>query len=154
IAAGELHLSVTKPKVDEKLTAIQPIQAGSGWEISKDTYDEDKIRELNRYIVPKLYKQITSIVVIRNGKLLIEEYFNGANRSTLHDTRSVGKSFASTMMGMAWGDGYIKSENQPLKDFYDLKKFANHSPKKESVSIKSLLTMSSGFDANDDDENS
>lgn len=154
IAAGELPMTVIKPKIDEKLTAVQPIQAGSGWPISKDAYDEGKIRELNRLIAEKLYKDITSIVVIKNGKLLIEEYFNGATRDTLHNTRSVGKSFASTMMGIAIGEGYIKSENQTLKDFYDLSKFANNSPKKESVTLKSLLTMSSGFNGNDDDENS
>ncbi|HEX5734123.1 MAG TPA: serine hydrolase [Blastocatellia bacterium] len=154
IAAGELPLTVVKPKVDEKLAAIQAIRAGSGWQVSEDTYDKEKIRELNLKIVENLYKEIKSIVVIKNGKLLIEEYFNGADRTTLHNTRSVGKSFASTMMGIAINDGYIKSENQTLKDFYDLRNFANHSPKKESVTIKSLLTMSSGFDANDDDENS
>jgi CubicO group peptidase (beta-lactamase class C family) len=154
IAEGELQLTVIKPKVDEKVAAIQPIQAGSGWQISEDAYDKERIKELNRKIAENLYKEIKSIVVIKNGKLLIEEYFNGADRNTLHDTRSVGKSFASTMMGIAIDDGHIKSENQTLKDFYDLRNFANNSPKKESVTIKSLLTMSSGFDADDDDENS
>ena len=154
IAAGELQLTVIKPKVDEKLTAIEPIRAGSGWQVSKETYDTERIRELKRKIVENIYKEIKSIVVIKNGKLLIEEYFNGANRDSLHDTRSVGKSFASTMMGIAINDGYIKSESQTLKDFYDLRSFANPSPKKESVTIKSLMTMSSGFDANDDDEDS
>jgi CubicO group peptidase (beta-lactamase class C family) len=105
-------------------------------------------------IAQKLYKEITSIVVIKDGKLLIEEYFNGATRENLHDTRSVGKSFASTLVGIAINDGYIKSENQPLKDFYDLKKFANYSAKKDTVTIKSLLMMSSAFEADDNDENS
>jgi len=154
IAAGELELTVTKPPVDEKATTIQPIMPGSGWRISRDTYDRERIRQLKRKIAENLYKEIKSIVVIKNGELLIEEYFNGANRTTLHDTRSVGKSFASTMMGIAIQDGHIRSENQTLKDFYDLKRFANHSPKKESVTIRSLLTMSSGFDANDDDQDS
>jgi CubicO group peptidase (beta-lactamase class C family) len=154
IAEGELQLTVIKPKVDEKLVAIQSIKPDSGWEVSKDVYDKEKIRRLKRKIAENFYKEIKSIVVIKDGKLLIEEYFNGATRDTLHNTRSVGKSFASTMMGIAIGDGYIKSENQTLKDFYDLKKFANHSPKKESVTLKSLLTMSSGFDGNDDDESS
>lgn len=150
IAEGELQLTVIKPKIDEKLIAVQPIKPESGWEVSRDVYDKEKIRQLNRKIAENLFKQITSIVVIKNGKLLIEEYFNGASRDALHNTRSVGKSFASTMMGIAIGDGYIKSENQTLKDFYDLKRFANFSPKKESVTIKSLLTMSSAFDGNDD----
>ena len=154
IAAGELELTVTKPPVDEKSTAIRPIVPGSGWRISRDTYDRERIRQLKRKIAENLYKEIKSVVVIKNGELLIEEYFNGANRTTLHDTRSVGKSFASTMMGIAIQDGHIRSENQTLRDFYDLRRFANHSPNKESVTIRSLLTMSSGFDANDDDEDS
>ncbi len=154
IASGELQLTVTRPPVDEKSIAIQPIAPGSGWKISRDPYDREKIRQLRRNVAEGLYREIKSVVVIRNGELLIEEYFNGANRNTLHNTRSVGKSFASTMMGIAINDGHIRSENQTLKDFYDLTRFANHSAKKESVTIGSLLTMSSGFDANDDDENS
>jgi CubicO group peptidase (beta-lactamase class C family) len=154
IAAGELQLTVTKPSVDEKTTAIQPIAPGSGWKISRAAYDRDKIRELKRRIAEGLYKDIKSVVVIRNGELLIEEYFNGASRSTLHDTRSVGKSFASTMMGIAIGEGHIKSENQTLRDFYDLRQFANYSPRKETVTLRHLLTMSSGFDGNDDFEDS
>ncbi len=154
IAAGDLPLTVVRPKIDEKLAAIQPIAAGSGWPLSQFDYDKEKIQELNRKIAEGLFKEIKSIVVIKDGRLLIEEYFNGADRITLHDTRSVGKSFASTMMGIAINDGYIKSENQTLKDFYDLTKYANHSPKKETVTLKNLLTMSSGFDANDDDEDS
>jgi CubicO group peptidase (beta-lactamase class C family) len=154
IAAGELHLTVTRPQVDEKAMAIQPIMPGSGWTPSRAAYDRKRISELKRKIAEGLYKDIKSVVVIRNGELLIEEYFNGANRSTLHDTRSVGKSFASTMLGIAIGEGHIKSENQTLRDFYDLRQFANYSPRKESVTLKHLLTMSSGFDGNDDFEDS
>jgi CubicO group peptidase (beta-lactamase class C family) len=154
IAEGQLQLTVIKPKIDENLIAIQAIKPKSGWQISKDSYDKKKIEELNLKIAENLFKDITSIVVIKNGELLIEEYFNGATRDSLNDTRSVGKSFASAMMGIAINDGYIKGENQTLKDFYDLGKFANYSPKKDSVTIKSLLTMSSGFDGNDDNEDS
>lgn len=154
IAAGELQVTVKKPPVDEKATAIQPVTPGSGWTVSRAGYDREKIRELKRKIAEGLYKDIKSVVVIRNGELLVEEYFNGARRSTLHDTRSVGKSFASTMMGIAIGEGHIKSENQALRDFYDLRQFANYSPRKETVALRHLLTMSSGFEGNDDFEDS
>ena len=153
IAQGELQVTVIKPKTDEKLSEIHPSDP-TALENSKDTYDTEKIRKLNQKIAENFYKDVTSIVVIKNGELLIEEYFNGADRDSLHNTRSVGKSFASAMMGIAINDGYIKSENQTLKDFYNLTKFANYSTKKDSVTIKSLLTMSSGFDGNDDEENS
>lgn len=155
IATGEIQVvAPAKPKVDDRVAAIQSIRPKSGWQISRARYDRGKIEELNRMIAANVYKEITSVVVIKDGRLLIEEYFNGATRETLHNTRSVGKSFASTMMGMAIHDGYIKSENQTLKDFYDLRKFANYSAKKETVTLKNLLTMSSAFDGNDDDESS
>jgi CubicO group peptidase (beta-lactamase class C family) len=154
IASGELQIDVKKSLVDEKLRPVQTIQPGSGWQISTDAYDAQKIRELNRDIAAGLYKEIKSLVVLKNGRLLIEEYFNGADRTTLQNTRSVGKSFTSSVMGIAIHEGHIKSEQQTLKDFYDLKTFASYSPKKETVTLKSLLTMSSGFDANDDDQNS
>lgn len=154
IADGQLQLVVVRPKVDERQIAIQPIKPGSAWQVSREVYDEEKIRELNLKIAQKLYKEITSVVVIKNGRLLIEEYFNGATRGTLHDTRSVGKSFASTLTGIAITDGHLKGENQTLKELYDLGKFANRSMQKEGVTIKSLLTMSSGFDADDNDEES
>jgi CubicO group peptidase (beta-lactamase class C family) len=154
IAEGQVQVIVIKPRIAEKQKAIQPIRAGSGWQVSNDAYDRVRIEELNQRIAENSFKEITSIVVIKDGKLLIEEYFNGATRHTLSDTRSVGKSFASAIMGIAINDGHINSEDQTLKDFYDLTKFANHSTKKESVTIKSLLTMSSGFDGDDNDETS
>ena len=153
IAAGDLQIIVPPMSATNKqATKIQSIRSGSGWEISNASYDSRRIEELNQKIATNLFKDIKSVVVIKDGKLLIEEYFNGASRDTLHNTRSVGKSFASTMTGIAINNGFIKSEDQTLKDFYDLRKFANFSPKKERVTIKSLLTMSSAFDGNDDDD--
>jgi CubicO group peptidase (beta-lactamase class C family) len=154
IAAGELSMNVPGIKIDENLVEIWPIKDAEGWELSKDTYNKEKIRDLNRRIAEGVYKDIKSIVVIKNGKLLIEEYFNGADRQLLQNTRSVGKSFTSALMGIAINEGYIKSESQTLSEFYDLRKFANYSSKKEGVTLKSLLTLSSGFDANDDDPDS
>ena len=80
---------------------------------------------------------------------MLEEYFNGASRKTLHDTRSVGKSFASTILGIAIKDNYIKNENQTLNEFYKLNSFQNYSTAKDSITLKDLLTMSSSFDGSD-----
>jgi CubicO group peptidase (beta-lactamase class C family) len=153
IAQGRLQLKIVIPKITQKQIAIQPIAPNSDWEISKGPFDKKKIEALNTAIAKNELKGITSVVVIKNGRLLLEEYFNDASRATLHDTRSAGKSFTSTMMGIAIKDGYIKNENQTLDSFYDLKQFANYSAKKDSIKLKDLLTMSSAFsgsDAHDD----
>jgi CubicO group peptidase (beta-lactamase class C family) len=155
IASGSLNLNVKrKPTIDIsqiKLTALKPY---NGFLLSSDNYDKNMIKTLKGYIEEGVLKQISSIVVIKNSKLLIEEYFNGETRDSLHDPRSAGKSFTSTIFGIAESEGYFKYEEQTLKEFYDIKSFANYSLQKENVSIKDLLTMSSVFDGNDDDENS
>ncbi|MDR6944508.1 serine hydrolase domain-containing protein [Mucilaginibacter pocheonensis] len=152
IAQGELQFIV--PPANAKDIAIQNIKPNSGWLVSGESFDKKKIMEMNGLIAQNRFKNITSVIVIRNGKLLIEEYFNGSGRDSLHNPRSVGKTFASAMMGIAIHDGFIKNESQTLSDFYDLKKFNNYSPRKENITLKSLLTMSSIFDADDNDSNS
>ncbi|MDQ0782930.1 serine hydrolase [Chryseobacterium sp. W4I1] len=154
IAAGEIHLTVPHKNISEEQIAIQKTAPNSGWKVSDEKLNEEKIRLLNRKIAENRFRDITSIVVIKNNKLLLEEYFSQSGRDSLQDTRSVGKSFASALMGIAIKDGYFKGENQMLKEFYDLKQFKNYSSSKDSMTIKSLLTMSSGFDGNDADEES
>ncbi|MEO8619591.1 MAG: serine hydrolase [bacterium] len=155
IASGELRVNVKrKPNIDISKIRLRPVRPCSGLAVSADEFDEKRMRELIGNIHEGVFKNISSVVVIKNGKLLIEEYFNGETRKTLHDPRSVGKSFASTITGIAIGEGYLKSEDQTLGEFYDLKSFANYSPRKQEVSIKDLLTMSSVFDGFDEDGNS
>lgn len=149
IAEGQINIIVPEIKIDEKLIKVQLIKPIKDWQISTEKIVIAKIEELNRKIAKKTYKNVTSIVAIKDGKILIEEYFNGANRNTLHDTRSVGKSFASTLLGIAIKDKYIKSETQTLKEFYDLRSFQNYSTAKDSITLKSLLTMSSNFEGSD-----
>lgn len=151
IAEGEIQLIIPKKNISEQQIAIQKILPGSDWQVSKEKFNQKKIRLLNKKIAENMFREITGIVVIKNEKLLLEEYFNHSGRDSLQDTRSVGKSFSSALMGIAIKDGYIKNENQALKEFYDLKQLENYSSKKDQVTIKSLLTMSSGFNGNDDD---
>lgn len=131
--------------------ASQAIRPGSGWPLSKEPYDGALIRDLGRKIAEGEFKDITSLVVVKRGKLLIEEYYGGADRATLHNTRSVGKTFTSALMGAALRDGYIKSLDQTLAEFYDLKSFANDSAKKSAVTLRNLMTMSSAFLGSDSD---
>lgn len=154
IAEGQIELIIKTPQATAEQISIQPIKQESGWEISDFKFDKKKIEALNKEIAIYNLKEITSIVVIKDGKLLLEEYFNGADRNTLHDPRSAGKSFASTLMGIAIKDGYIKDENQTLDQFYNLKSFENYDVKKDQIKIKDLLTMSSAFEGSDADSNS
>ncbi len=155
IAAGNLNLVVErKPVIDITNIKLSPVAPYNGFAVSKESFDTSKIKELKGNIEEGVFKKISSIVVIKKGKLLMEEYFNGETRNTLHDPRSVGKSFASTITGIAIHENYLHSENQQLKAFYNLHAFKNYSPYKEKVTLRDLLTMSAVFDGDDEDGNS
>ncbi|MES2773103.1 MAG: serine hydrolase [Bacteroidota bacterium] len=152
LARGRLPVQVLRhPRIDASKISLNEVRPYNGFAVSKEDFDKDKIRLLKANINEGVFKKISSVIVIKNGSMLVEEYFNGANRNTLHDPRSVGKSFASTITGMAIRDGFIKNVEQRLKEFYTLANFSNQSPEKESITIRELLTMSSIFDGDDQD---
>ncbi|GGI23774.1 serine hydrolase domain-containing protein [Pedobacter mendelii] len=138
------------PPIDAKLIRPQPIKPESGWPLYSGKYNQELIVQLNTKILDQSYKKINSIVVVKKGALLLEEYFNGSSRESLHDPRSVSKSFTGTLLGLAIRDGYLKSEQQKLGEFYNLEQFEHPSAKKDSVKLIDLLTMSAAFDGNDD----
>lgn len=155
IAQGQLDLIVKrKPELDLQSIVLSPPKPYAGLEVSVEPYDRNRIKVLKASVEADVFRHITSIVALKNGKILFEEYFNGSARDSLHDVRSVGKSYASTLTGIAIKDGYLKSTAQTLGDFYELKDYQHYSPAKAKVTIKELLTMSSRFDGDDDDSDS
>ena len=152
IASGELPIQVSRhPSIDITDIELNTVSPYDGFPVSNEKFDIYKIKELKGAIEEGIFKKVNSIIVIKKGQILIEEYFNGEDRNSLHDPRSVGKSFTSTLMGKAISDGYIKNENQKLKHFYNVRQFQNFSLDKKNAKIKELLTMSSGFDGDDED---
>ena len=96
-----------------------------------------------------------SLVVIKNGGLLIEQYYNTYWRETIHDIRSAGKSITALCMGIAIDRGFVKSENETVYSFFpDIEISENLRQKNGNITIKHLMTMSSGLDADTDDGSS
>jgi Beta-lactamase class C and other penicillin binding proteins len=155
IASGELLIEVARhPKIDITQIKLNKITPYKDLTISNASFDKKKIKQLIGAINEGYFKKVNGIIVLKNGKILIEEYFNSENRNTLHDPRSVGKSFTSTLTGIAISDGFIKSDTQTISEFYNLNQLQNFSQSKGKTTIKDLLTMSSGFDGNDEDYSS
>lgn len=155
IAEGELALLVKrKPQVNLSETRLSPLRPYNSLAVSNEHFNRDKIKALRAYIEADAFRHITSVVALKNGKILLEEYFNGSSRETLHDTRSVGKTFASALTGLAIRDGYLQSPSQTVGAFYRLEDYKNNSLEKSQVTLRELLTMSSRFDGNDDDPDS
>ncbi|MHC4076025.1 MAG: serine hydrolase domain-containing protein [Planctomycetota bacterium] len=112
----------------------------------------------------KTYKNIHSILIIRDGKLVFEEYFSGRvykhyapnhhgklvhfDRDTIHYLASVTKSFTSALVGIAIDQGYIKDVNERIFSYFPEYSHLKDD-NKDKITIKHLLTMSSGFQWNE-----
>jgi CubicO group peptidase (beta-lactamase class C family) len=67
------------------------------------------------------------------------------NPTVLHDTRSVGKSIVSLLLGIAQQQGKINTLATPALDFYP--EYADlATPERKAITLEHLLTMSSGFE--------
>ncbi len=99
------------------------------------------------------YPQTTSVLVMTNGKIAHEAYFNGGSPDALNDTRSATKTIVAMAVGAAMEDGAIKSLDEAAFDYFaDLEPFANDSPLKRQVTLRDLLTMSSALDCDDNND--
>ena len=103
-----------------------------------------KVIELENKI-NKDYNNITGVVVLKDGEIQYENYFNGCTRESTVHVYSVTKSIVSILIGIAIDKGYIKSVNQKVLDF-----FPNYIVKKREktiykITLKDLLTMTAPY---------
>src|SRR5690606_17073996 len=97
-------------------------------------------------------KDFRGLVIIKDNKLVLEEYFNTFWRETIHDIRSAGKSVTALLLGIAIDKGLVKNTDQSIYDFFAGPKYTQ--PKTDGhrrIKIKHLLAMSSGLSADDED---
>lgn len=96
------------------------------------------------------YQTVTSVLVRHTGETLYEGYFNGAEPSTKHNTRSVTKTINAMLIGAAISDGNIDDVQASATAYFrDKKPFANPGKRKSEITIEDLLTMSSSLECDD-----
>src|SRR5262249_2411555 len=98
---------------------------------------------------------IHSLLIARHGKLVLEEYFYGFKRNEPHTMRSASKTFAPLLVGIAREHGAKIDINTPvLSQFPEYKEFANPDPRKSKITVRDVMTMTSGLACDDNDDNS
>ena len=88
---------------------------------------------------------LKSLVIFKNGELVVEEYVNGGGPDQIHDIRSASKSILSAVLGITIKDGYIESIDQKVIDFFPEYNTKELDPRVYDLRIRHLITMKSGF---------
>ena len=87
-----------------------------------------------------------ALIIVQDGKLRLERYGLGFDAQGRWTSFSVAKSITSTLVGAALKDGYIRSMDDKVSDYIPQMKGSAY----DDVSIRQLLTMSSGVRWNED----
>ena len=113
--------------------------------------DAATLRLMEQAIRKGDFPKVSSVVILRDGKLAYESYFDG-DANTLRDTRSATKTITSALVGMAIEQHRISGIQAPVLSFFPGYQPQNPDPRKAKITLEDLLTMSSPLECNDDNE--
>src|SRR5262249_35249351 len=140
----------------------RPLQSTDGWltaSLAEVGLKQEPLMQLIRQILEANLEQnplpIHSLLIARHGKLALEEYFYGYSSEQPHDTRSAGKTWATMLVGVARQRGLnIGPETMVYPLLSQYKPFAHWDNRKAKLTLRDLMTMTSGFACDDSNENS
>ena len=131
-------------------------------DLSQVGMDKVRIENLTKQILADSFPNIHSLLILRDGKLVYENYFAGKDEilgerkgylehkiDDLHDCRSISKTVTSACIGVAVRKGLIKSIDTPIFRYFT-KYQDKFDEEKKKITIRHLLTMTSGLKWNED----
>lgn len=128
---------------NEEAMYFPPI-GSSTWEtksVASLGWDETQVQPLLDYLELKNSK---SFIVLHNGKIVIENYFNGHAAGDLRYWASAGKTLTATVTGIAEQEGYLNINNK-VSDYLGTGWTSATLAKENLITNKHLLTMTSGL---------
>ncbi len=132
-----------------------PEQTSDGWQtasLAEQDIDTAPIIEMLKRRRAGEYEGVSSVLLARRGKLVLDEYFDKFTRDDLHSTRSASKAITSALVGIAIDQGYIESVDAPLLPFFPeyAGDIENWDERKQDITLGHILSMSSGVRGNED----
>jgi CubicO group peptidase (beta-lactamase class C family) len=134
---------------ERKYIYQQPEEIDDGWEtasLNEVDIDSGKIEEMMLDVLSGNDKNIHSILLIKNGKLVFEEYFYGYNRDKLHFLASVSKSITSLLIGIAIDLKLTADVETNVYEFFPEYTGTKWIDQKYPITLQHLLTMTAGLD--------
>lgn len=125
----------------------------SGWRTSTPAaqgMDPHKLTLLLEDVQQKQLK-LHSLLIIRNGYIVSETYFEHYTAQTPHELYSVTKSVVATLVGIAIDKRSIDAVGHPVVDFFRGSSFEHPDARKDAMTLEDVLTMRTGLDWQEQD---
>lgn len=135
----------------------EPQELADGWNTN-----HLRAQNIDSVLFYKLFEQLNqgdhklhSVLLVKKNQLILEEYFGDYKVDTPHDLRSTSKSIRSLLLGIAMDQGFITDINDPISKYLKHPVPQKHlDARKDKITIRHLVTMSTGLDCNDWDKKS
>jgi len=145
----------TPPKVDSygkpqrEYTYQVPEQIDGGWQVSslaKESVNEEIIHDLMKTILAGNYPNTHSVLLVKDGKLVLEEYFYGNKRDGLHYLASATKSITSILIGISMDQDFLTDVDQNVSHWFRGYQNTKWISQPYNITIRHLLSMTAGID--------
>jgi len=134
---GEITYSYREPEqLDDGLETASIIDSG---------IDLAAVIGLVKKIIKLEYGRMESLLVLKDNKLIIEEYFYTYYREKLHHIHSCTKSITSILLGIAFEQHKNIQVHQSLFSFFP-EYSSLETPEKKQITLEHALTMTAGFE--------
>jgi len=107
-------------------------------------WDEGKLTELIEFVEDSNSK---SFLILHNGRMVVEEYFDDHNQNANWTWFSAAKSLTSVGVGIAQAEGFLDLEDKTSDYLGDNWSFADQE-KQDLIKVRNHVTMTTGFDNN------
>ena len=139
-----LLFSCTKDEVEP--VSWKPVNINDGWSVSSlQAQDLDSSEVNNVFMDAEKLDNLYSLLIVKNGYLIAEKYFNGLTVNEAIQTASVTKSIVSALTGIAIRENLIAGTDQKLKDFFPEIDWESTDPRKSEITVEQILEMRSGY---------
>lgn len=134
------------PSADELAAVDFTPLTGDGWQVSTpEEQGVDPMLVAELYLNATKVETIYSLLVIKNGYLIAENYYKGRPVTQTNNMQSVTKSYTSALVGLALKQGCISSLDQKMMEFFPELVDQITDPRKMEITIRELLQMRAGF---------
>lgn len=131
---AELEAVDYRPLPEDDWKVSTPAEQGLGPQLVAELY-------LNAAELETLY----GLLVIKNGYLVAEDYFNEGTVGQKALLQSASKSYVSALVGIALDQGCLSSVDQKMLDFFPESAARIADPRKAQITIRHMLQMRAGY---------
>ena len=106
--------------------------------------NESKIKEFEN-IIEKEYPNTCGIAVMKDNKLIYENYYNKCNKENKIHIYSITKSIISILIGIAIDKGYIKNIDENILNFFPDYKVQDNEKTIQNIKLKDIMSMTAPY---------